>query len=156
MDQQLLTSLLSYDCQSGIFTWKVGNRSGMQAGYKHPHGYVQIWIKGKPYYAHRLAWLYVYGKEPSQHIDHIDGVKNNNSILNLRDCDRSTNMLNQHKAHKNSESGLIGVKKDGIKWRARIKAAGREFHLGSFDNKELAVDAYMKAKAKLNAGLSLK
>jgi len=53
-----------------------------------------IGLLGKRYYAHRLAWLYVYGVWPDGDTDHINRNKHDNRIANLRSCSRSENMLN--------------------------------------------------------------
>ncbi|MDD0156969.1 HNH endonuclease signature motif containing protein, partial [Shigella flexneri] len=58
------------------------------------YGYNAINIDGVRYFAHRLAWLYVYGEWPKQEIDHIDRNRRNNAISNLRDVSRVVNALN--------------------------------------------------------------
>lgn len=145
-------SMLDYDKFTGLFLWKKGHRKGMVAGYKHPHGYKQIWIFGKPYYAHRLAWLFVYGEFPTSQIDHRDGVKDNNAIENLRDVSVNMNMQNQKIAHRNNKSSLLGVSTANGKWRARIKIMGKVTHIGTFETPELAHAAYLNMKRKFHEG----
>jgi hypothetical protein len=70
--------------------------------------YWEIKYRYKTYKAHRLAWLYVYGEEPKEDIDHIDGDTSNNRIENLREVAHSTNMKNKHKYVSNT-SGTTGV-----------------------------------------------
>jgi hypothetical protein len=101
-----LHSILDYNEITGIFTWKmqvsnkikVGNTAGIL-----DRGYIRIGIGGKIYYAHRLAWLYVYGEWPELLIDHIDGNKSNNAIDNLREATKSQNMQNRG-VQKNNKS----------------------------------------------------
>ena len=105
-----------------------------------------ILYKGKPYKAHRLAWLFVYKNFPEKMIDHIDGDTSNNKILNLRDVDSKTNQLNRHKARVDSVSGLMGVSPFRNKWRAQIKRNGTIKYLGLYIAKEDAYNAYLKEK----------
>jgi len=90
---------LNYCPNTGNFTWlcdrgtnKVKNKI---AGSIHSDGYLTIQINGKSYKAHRLAWHYHYNKWPSGQIDHINGIKNDNRIENLRDVTSSENSKNR-------------------------------------------------------------
>ena len=105
MAPQILTalrlhSLLRYESDTGVFTWRIRSNSraakDQRAGCLcKALGYVLIGIDGKMYYAHRLAWLYVHGKWPGQVIDHINRVRNDNRICNLRDVSRAVNNANK-------------------------------------------------------------
>ena len=81
-----LQKVLNYDPLTGIFVWQVGPRKGAKAGTKGVKGYVQIVFQRERYYAHRLAWLYMTGEWPKQHIDHLDGDPSNNRFQNLIYC----------------------------------------------------------------------
>ena len=155
ISQEELKSLLHYDPETGVFTWKVnrkgGAREGKTTGYKSKIGYVQICVNAKLYYAHRLAWFYVYGIWPNNDIDHINGLKYDNRLCNLRRATRTENNQNTEK-YSNNVSGLRGVywHKAAQKWCAEIKVNGKKTYLGLFDTKELAHNAYLKAKAELH------
>jgi len=99
MTQEELHQLLDYNPETGEFFWKVNSRCikvGQKAGYVcKTHGYEHIFINKKQYRSHRLAWLYVHGKWPEPEIDHINRVKTDNRIANLREADRSMNNLNR-------------------------------------------------------------
>lgn len=146
--------VLGYDPKTGLFTWlegtKMGRRGKGQVAGTLCNGYIHICYKRKFYYAHRLAWLYVYGKLPDGVIDHINGNKSDNRILNLRDVTNSQNLQNQTKGQRGNK--ILGVSwcKIKNKWRARIKADGKQLLIGYFDNTEDAEQAYLKAKAKLH------
>lgn len=71
-------------------------------------GYVQIKISGKLYHAHRLAWLYVYGYMPEKEIDHINRIRDDNRIANLREATSQLNSLNTG-IYKNNTSGSKGI-----------------------------------------------
>lgn len=149
-----LRELLHYDPETGVFTWRVSGRgpakAGSIAGTIKPKGYRVIWIGGN-YKAHRLAWLYVHGHWPKDQIDHINHVKDDNRIANLREVTNGQNM--QNRTHqRNSPSGFKGVlgrTKSG-RWPAKIASNGKQIWLGTFDSAELAYAAYCEAAARLH------
>jgi len=94
-----LKELLNYNETTGAFTWKVTPKSyrvavGDVAGGVHSKGYIHIKIDGVTRFAHRLAWLYVFGSLPKQQIDHINRIKTDNRISNLRDVSATENNRN--------------------------------------------------------------
>jgi len=147
-----LVSILDYCPDTGVFTWKRNygaiSMAGKVAGCPNDEGYTIITIKKKSYKAHRLAWMYVHGSFPAQFVDHVNGVRDDNRISNLRDMSNRGNQRNVVAPNVNSKSGLRGASwsKTDRKWRAQIKIGGRELTLGSFDTKEEAHSAYMEAK----------
>ena len=155
-----LKELLNYNPETGIFNWKIdrGNKkSGDLAGCIDSHGYVIIRTSKIGYKAHRLAWFYVYGTWPENHIDHINGIRNDNRIENLRDVSRSINVQNQKIAQRNNKSGLLGViwNKAINKFVAAIRINGKTTVIGKFDSKELAHEAYINAKRKFHNGCTI-
>jgi hypothetical protein len=145
-----LRELLTYDPDTGVFTWRGGVRRvrpGMIAGHAPPStGYRRIFIDQKPYVAHRLAWLYVHGRWPLADIDHADGDPGNNALANLREASRTQNHGNRKRAC-NNRSGFKGVsfKPECNKWYARIYVSYRQHHLGYFSTPEAAAAAYAVA-----------
>jgi hypothetical protein len=150
--QEQLKELLDYNSTTGEFTWKVsrGNcyKPGQTAGCLSMHGYITIGINSRNYKAHRLAWLYTHGEWPKQHIDHIDGVKTNNAIANLRDTSHRENCQNR-KSHR--DGNLVGARwvEHNKKWLARIRLCNKQVYLGYFLTEEEAHNAYMQAALKL-------
>ena len=145
-----LRAVLSYSPDTGIFVWISGVRNGQVAGNVDNLGYRRICVFGRFYKAHRLAWFYVNGKWPIE-IDHVNGVRDDNRLVNLRAANRSINVQNVG-PRRNNTSGFTGVsfyRRTG-RWRAQIKNAGRTVHLGDFDQPEAAHDAYMEAKKRLH------
>ena len=107
------------------------------------------------YYIHRIAWLYVYGCWPNNHIDHINGNPDDNSIENLRDVSRKVNLQNMRKATKSSKTGILGVSESAGRFRASIRIDGKAKYLGSFDDAKTAHAAYIDAKRKYHEGCTL-
>jgi len=154
--QQQLKEILRYDSSTGTFFWIKPATSHSrviingEAGSKHSRGYVHISVYGKEYKAHRLAWLYVYGEWPKGEIDHINGVKDDNRISNLRDVDRTTNCQNLQGAYKTNKLDCLGVSKRGKKYFAQIQVNKKKLTVGTFDTLKAANAAYQKAKAALH------
>jgi len=146
-----LKSLLIYDPATGTFTWNQ-NRGGQTskgsvAGCVDGNGYIVIRVDQQNYRAHRLAWLYVHGKFPTHEIDHIDGVRINNRIKNLRDVIRQENNKNR-RISSNNTSGTMGVSWCARlgKWRSYVTVDLKQIHLGVFEELEDAVIARKKAE----------
>lgn len=163
MDIITLHEALNYDAETGIFLWKkrplhhFKNSHGMniwnsrypekQAGTVFTpskgssYTRVKLTLGNKPVMAHQVAWLLVHGEIPNGlFIDHIDGNATNNAIRNLRLVTHSENHRNRH-IQSNNSSGVPGVRLQLGKWCARVKINGKEKYLGSFQNREQAVEA---------------
>lgn len=155
--QEQLHALLSYDGETGEFRWKVKasirSPAGSIAGTINKLGYVVFRICGgkKLYLAHRLAWLYVYGKMPKHGIDHIDGNRSNNAISNLREATPAENSQNLCERRKDSKWPIgVGFYARYGRWTARIHKNEVEKFLGYFDSPESAHAAYLAAKKELH------
>jgi hypothetical protein len=103
--------------------------------------------------AHRVSWALYYGEWPSNQIDHINGIRDDNRIENLRDVSHQQNGRNQ-KRHSTNTSGVCGVRWDSCrsKWRARIRIGSYHKHLGYYDTIEDAEKA--RKNAEVLAGFS--
>lgn len=156
-----LLQVMNYDAETGLFHWLAATskktKIGSQAKTINAYGYIRIRIDKEDYVAHRLAWFYVYGKWPENQIDHINGVRTDNRINNLRDVCVRQNQENQRRAQKGNRSGFLGVSwnnKDQ-KWWSRISVNGKFNYLGSYDKPEDAHAAYVEAKRLRHAGCTI-
>jgi len=155
LTSERLRELLSYNAETGVFTWKktfcARARAGQVAGNKHSLGYIRVRIDGIDQYCHRLAWLYVYGSFPDGILDHKDQNKANNQIANLRLASLSENQQNRYK-QKNNCSGFRGVywNKSRKKWDAQIQVNGVKKHIGRFETPDAAYAAYCFAAAHMH------
>lgn len=151
-----LYDVLAYDHVTGIFRWKVKiNRRivvGGIAGYVAPDGYRYITIDGECYLAHRLVWFYIFHYWPIDQVDHCNGIRDDNRLINLRDVPRSWNNQNQRNARSTNKSKFLGVCVFGKRFKAQLKVNGKTHYLGLFDNAEIAHKAYISAKNKLHPG----
>lgn len=162
LSAERLREILDYNSTTGVFVWKertsnrvhLGDTAGCTSG---SHGYPVIGIGGTTYLAHRLAWLFVYGKWPDKHIDHLNGNRADTRIANLRDVPNAINRQNMRCAKPENRCGLLGVKFDDRtgRWVARITRGGKQFHIGVFDTPEQAHDAYLREKRRIHEGCTI-
>lgn len=144
----LLKALLSYDPETGIFTWTkdIGHcvKVGQIAGNLSVKGYWKFQLAGKIYLAHRVAFLFMKGRWP-RIIDHKDGDRQNNRWSNLREVTSSQSVTNS--VRNVGASGLRGVNFNPklSKWLVRIGYEGQRTYVGSYDTKEEAERAYLIA-----------
>ena len=119
----------------------------------YKNGYMRTCIEKEEYLIHRLIWKIHYNEEPPNIIDHINGIKDDNRICNLREANYVENGRNQTKLLKNNTSGHVGVvfDKRTNTWMARIQILGKTVNLGRFKTVEGAVEA-RRERAKQEFG----
>ncbi len=132
LTQARLKELLRYDPETGEFT------------RVKP-------IDGTDYLQHRLVWLYIHGRFPLADVDHINGIRSDNRLANLREAARYQNHQNKS-MQSNNTSGLIGVswRSDRNRWVAQIRVLGINRYLGSFVDRSDARAAYLAAKETMH------
>lgn len=149
--QEELKSLLDYNSDTGIFTWKVQNGPRARVGYPAgtTDGYVRIKINGILYLAHRLAFLYETGVWPKDQIDHINHIRSDNRFSNIREVTHSENKRNVPIRSDNT-SGVTGVfwDKSINKWVSQIMFDNKSVYLGSFNTISEAMKARSDAEIK--------
>jgi hypothetical protein len=149
--QPELKEKLHYNPDTGIFIWKVSIgkvKPDQVAGFIGKNGYRIIRVNSKNYISHRLAWLYVYGKFPSV-IDHINCIRNDNRLCNLRECTNQQNQWNQ-KNYSTNTSKVKGVSWNTKlqKWKVGIRTEIGRIHLGYFKSLDDAKSVIIEARNK--------
>lgn len=163
IDPKILRELLSYDLETGLFTWKPRESKWFKTeasckswntryANKHAlttnaHGYREGAILNRAYRAHRVAYAIHHGAWPEETIDHINGVPDDNRIVNLRSVSHAENGKNQ-KLSTNNTSGVVGVFWCNTyqKWQAQIRIKGKNENLGRFTDKKDAIKARQDAE----------
>lgn len=149
-----LRSVLDYNPDTGVFTWKQGRRRGKIAGCIHrdskrnsqSYKRWQIVIGATHYKAHRLAWFHVYGYWPKL-LDHINGDGCDNRISNLREATPGDNAANSR--HKRGATGFRGVSYFKNGYMAQISVGNKSVYLGRFPTAEAAYAAWCEAAVTL-------
>ena len=163
---EILRQLLRYEPETGRLFWKERPLSDFKnsrlcnswnkkySGKEsftadNGKGYRCSFVFKIPMKAHRVAWAVYYGEWPKGHIDHINGVKSDNAISNLRVATAAENQWNVPRKTE-SLSGFKGVNWSKIRsqWRARISVNGKSVWLGYFESAEDAHAAYCEAAKK--------
>mgnify|MGYP003659297872 CR=1 FL=1 len=153
--QGLLKELFDYDPETGVFTRIKSNsnrwQTGVVAGSNSSNRYKLIFISGKNHMAHRMAWLYVHGSMPDGYIDHINGIRDDNRMCNLRVVTRTENNRNRC-TNKNNTSGVNGVSwcKRTKSWLVTICIKSKMKYLGRFKDKDEAIKK--RRKVELDCG----
>lgn len=127
--QNELKALVPYDKDTGAFTRiaALSKRSARHVGSicgsrNKVTGYVEMNVGGRKQYAHRLAWIYVYGYVPDgMRVDHVNRERSDNRISNLRLASHADNLRNC-KVRIDNTSGVKGVSFDAArgKWAASV------------------------------------
>jgi len=147
INEDLIKEFLTYNKFTGKFYWTKDSKfykKNEVAGYLRPDGYEVITINGIKYLSHRLAFVYVNGDIGNSIIDHINGLRSDNRIDNLRISDKKSNARNCgiYQSNKSGFKGVTFIKSTG-KWRASASFNGKSKHIGNYETKEFARDAYI-------------
>ena len=148
VEMEELIRIFHYDDISGILSYRVSTafrvRAGSIAGTMHSAGYLRVMVKGKNLYVHRVIWALTHGEWPDQ-IDHLNGVRHDNRICNLRAANNVMNCHNKHKIRAtNTGVPNVYLDKRHSTYKASLSANGVFHHLGTFKTLQeatLAVDA---------------
>jgi hypothetical protein len=151
--------LFSYSAETGVITTRRSLSAkkpvGSVLGAITRDGYLQIGLRGRFYMAHRLAFLLMDKEWPSEQVDHINGIRTDNSWRNLRHATAGLNAQNKRVPQSNNRSGFLGVTKFGRGWRASITVMRKQVYLGTFGTPEEAFNAYLRAKRAAHEGCTI-
>lgn len=145
-----MRQLFSYNPETGIVANRItrGNaRAGEQAGTLRADGYRRISVDGIHVRAHNLAWALHHGRWPVEILDHINLVKSDDRLVNLREATYSLN--NHNRIFGQNKTGFPGVSKVQRHFEARIWENGKSRRLGSFQTPQAAHAAYSAEKSRI-------
>jgi hypothetical protein len=135
--------LFTYDPVSGRLTRKInyGNTKPGSLGAVNS-GYYRFKVGQNIYKAHRLAWFLTYGGWP-ENIDHINGVRSDNRLENLRAATAGENSKNVAKrtGTKTGEAGITINENPVNKYSVRVGNNHDRVHVGVYSNLEEAIQA---------------
>jgi hypothetical protein len=156
-----LLELMTYDRETGVFTWRVDRnqnvRAGDRAGKSHHSGYRYLTIDSERIFEHRVAWFYVNAAWCELQLDHKDTIRDRNVYDNLRPATPGINAQNRRRAQKGTATGLLGVTRraDGRIVAQIGGAPGIKKHIGTFTDPMAAHQAYLDVKRLHHAGCTL-
>lgn len=131
--------------------WKVKKAARVKigdiAGGKDKYGYQIVSVNYRLFKCHRIIWALFYGEWPSGSIDHINGVKDDNRIENLRVVTHQENLRNQKK-RKTNKTGVHGISRQRAlsKWQVFITVDYKNIYLGVYEDFFEAVCARKSAE----------
>lgn len=134
-----------FSYHDGKLLWKQPGKArviGKPVGNLDSNGYLLVAMKGKRYRVHRIIYEMHNGTIPEGYqIDHINRVRDDNRIENLRLATLAEN---------NRNTGAKGYSwhSKAKKWSAQIGVNGKKKHLGLYETKEEAASAYSAARSK--------
>lgn len=157
----LIRQSLDYDEASGELYWKANHptpgKPRRLAGGMTGNGYRRLGLAGRHLLVHRVVWAHVRGYFPDLDIDHINGIRTDNRLENLRLATKKLNNENKTKPRSDNKSGYLGVCwiKERQKWRASIQSGRMMKNLGYFDDPFVAHQAYLQAKRTIHQGCTI-
>jgi hypothetical protein len=134
----------------GVF---VNRTNGRAVGNTDKDGYTTIAFnvrgKTKTHKAHRLVWLWYFGEMPAGQLDHINRVKDDNRIENLRLASAEQNMSNRQKM-RNNTTGYKGVFRTGKKFHGAVQANKKRHWIAPQDTAEQAFVKLQQLRIELH------
>jgi hypothetical protein len=168
VDATELRQLLDYDQDTGLLRWRerpeelfatkrayrawnARYAGGPAFTCQNPAGYLTGQLFGRWHAAHRVVWAWAHGVWPEHQIDHINRIRHDNRLVNLREVTNAENAKNQS-VPRSSRTGVLGVSRLSLNegryeyWSARIRINGKDIRLGTFPFTEAGFAAAVRAR----------
>jgi len=150
LNQKRLREILTYDPDTGIFTFAKDKRKGKIAGTAHdPRGFQKVQIDNERHLLHRLAWLWMTGTMPRWSVEHVNGDRSDNRWENLREGNRPQKTA--HRAPWREPTSTPGVWQVGDRFEAMVEVDGVMMNLGTFETQQAAGAAIAKIHQRARA-----
>jgi len=152
-----LRDLLDYDPITGYLTNRHSSK-GRELGVRVGHvdaaaGYRNITINNISYREHRVIWLHYYGTWPNKDLDHINRLKSDNRICNLREATKVENSINRITEHPNQYRGVRKVSAgSGFRAEIRVEGADSKEYLGTYTTAEAASLVFETSAKEVHKG----
>jgi hypothetical protein len=142
----------TFDADSGVLTRIRSDQSDKfqprpLGGNVGDGQYVTVMFKGRVLQGHRVAWFLHYGTDADGFIDHINGVRTDNRIINLRSVTHQQNCLNSRPKTAGRLKGAQFSTARGV-YQSSIRVGARRVFLGNFSTEVEAHEAYVAAAVK--------
>ncbi len=122
----------------------------VKAWRRNKIGYVIGWCSccKRTVLQHHAVWVAAHGPiPPGLEIDHINRVRHDNRIENLRLATSSQNKVNTASSPASGHRGVYKLRSTRLRkecWMAQVKRLGITHHVGVFDTPEAAAEAREK------------
>ena len=156
--RERVLELLDVNTETGEIRWRRGQgrmAAGSLAGHVNSLGYRRLTIDRQSLLGHQIVYFIATGDWPDR-IDHINGIRNDNRIANLRLCDAGSNARNRTNwrhskllgAHRMPETGryLATIRADDIAYNLGVYATEEEAHARYVLARDLVAEAERKAR----------
>lgn len=152
LTQDLARRWVRYDPESGFAFWNPRSNADIaqpgtlnswnkqyankQLGFYDRDGYLRAKICSRQMILSRIIWFREFGEWPEQ-IDHINGIRDDNRLANLRAVTLTENCRNRS-TPKTNKSGLAGIepvyKNKRQTYRVRFQVGDKYSSYGSFED----------------------
>lgn len=152
--QEQLRELFTLDPDEGVLRYRVKHlryKAGLVAGSVGHKGWRSIMVNQRRYQAHHLVWMYVHGRWPTHELDHVNGIRDDNRLSNLREADAFQQVMNSARppTNKSGARNVYFIRKSG-KFRVSVRYRGKHVHIGHFSTLQEASVAATDARNRLH------
>ena len=158
--QELIRELFDYRDGKLFRSQQNPSKKGVVSGSLDSRGYLTSSVCGRSYQNHRLIYTMFFGGCP-EFLDHINNIKTDNRVENLRPATRAENNSNVGLRRDNT-SGVKGVSwhSRDQRWAVRVNIGGTTKHYGYYTDLVQATEVVMRVRTELhgefcNHGVSL-